>query len=101
RGATCLGCCGPSRTDPNEDIGAFRAQDLNSLDGKILRVDPATGLALPTNPFYDGNPSSNRSRVWEYGLRNPFRITRRPGTGSTNPFLGGPRPLLLRGVGVG
>jgi len=35
--------------------------DLNSLRGKILRVDPQTGLGLADNPFYDGNPSSNQS----------------------------------------
>src|SRR4029077_1011993 len=66
------GLFGPGRTDPLEDIGAFRAQDLNSLDGKVLRVDPATGSGLASNPYFDGDPSSHRSRVWSYGFRNPF-----------------------------
>jgi glucose/arabinose dehydrogenase len=87
------------RTDPAEDIGAFRAQDLGSLDGKVLRVDPASGLGYPSNPYFDGDPASHRSRVWSYGLRNPFRITRRPGTGSSNPANGDPGTLYIGEVG--
>jgi glucose/arabinose dehydrogenase len=87
------------RTDPVEDIGAFRAQDLGSMDGKVLRIDPATGLGYPSNPYYDGNPASHRSRVWSYGLRNPFRIARRPGTGSPDPTTGDPGTLYIGEVG--
>jgi len=93
------GLFGPQRTDPLEDIGAFRAQDLNSLDGKVLRVDPATGSGLASNPYLDGDASSHRSRVWCYGLRNPFRIARRPGTGSIDPSLGDPGTLYVGDVG--
>lgn len=57
---------------------ATRAQDLDVLAGKILRVDPSTGHGYADNPFYDGDPSSNRSRVWAYGFRNPFRMTAAP-----------------------
>jgi glucose/arabinose dehydrogenase len=89
----------PGRTNPLEDIGAFRSQYLSSLDGKILRIDPATGLGLPSNPFWDGNPASIASRIWAYGLRNPFRITRRPFTGSTNPNVGSPGTLYVGDVG--
>lgn len=61
---------------------ALRAQMLDSLAGKVLRIDPNTGHGLSGNPFYDaGRPASNRSRVWAYGLRNPFRITLNPATG--------------------
>lgn len=64
---------------PKEDVGAFRAQLVDSLCGKILRVDPASGDGLPDNPFYDPTaPRSARSRVWAMGLRNPFRFTVRP-----------------------
>jgi glucose/arabinose dehydrogenase len=42
--------------------------------GVILRLDPATGNGLPDNPFYDGDPTSNLSKTWAYGLRNPFRF---------------------------
>lgn len=48
------------------------SQDLDSLGGKILRVDPMTGLGPPTNPFAGGN--EDRQRVWAFGLRNPFRF---------------------------
>ncbi|MFK7993325.1 MAG: sorbosone dehydrogenase family protein [Granulosicoccus sp.] len=60
--------------------------DIDSLRGKILRVDALTGLGLPDNPFYDGDPSSNRSRVISYGLRNPYSMTIHPITGE--PYVG-------------
>lgn len=58
----------------------FRAQDINSLSGKILRINPINGNGYSNNPFYDGNLSSNRSKVFMLGLRNPFRITFHPVT---------------------
>ena len=71
----------------NVDPRALRAQNLDSLQGKILRIDPITGLGLPDNPFYDAaNPNRNRSKVWAYGLRNPFRISVNPQT--SQPFIG-------------
>ena len=51
-----------------------RAVDIDSLNGKILRIDPLTGDAPASNPFYDGDPQSNRSKVYQLGVRNPFRI---------------------------
>ncbi|HYM79931.1 MAG TPA: PQQ-dependent sugar dehydrogenase [Candidatus Limnocylindria bacterium] len=89
----------PGRTNPNEDIGAFRAQDITSLAGKILRLDPANGHGYPSNPYYDGNAQSVRSRVFGYGLRNPFRFNVKPGTGSTNPTAGSPGTLYIGDVG--
>ena len=53
--------------------------DPTSLDGAILRVDPATGAALPGQPG-SGTRDANARRIIAYGLRNPFRITVRPGT---------------------
>ena len=53
----------------------MRVQDIDNLSGKILRLDPLTGAGLPDNPFYDGDPQSNRSKVYQYGFRNPFRFT--------------------------
>jgi len=42
-----------------ENVGSFRSQMLNSLSGKILRLDPATGNGVSSNPFYDAaNPRS-------------------------------------------
>ena len=31
---------------PKEDVGAFRAQLVDCLNGKILRIDPATGNGI-------------------------------------------------------
>ena len=93
------GLRGPTPID--QDSGAFRSQDLRSLAGKILRIDPATGAGLPSNPFFDGDPTSNPSRVWALGLRNPFRFHLVPGTGSTNPADGDPNTVYLGDVGWG
>ncbi len=72
-------------SDPANEGGALRSQDLRStadptgLNGAILRLDPATGAALPTNPNF-GSSDANARRIIAYGLRNPFRFTFRPGT---------------------
>ena len=58
---------------------ALRAQNLDSLGGKLLHIT-STGQAVPGNPFYNGDPNANRSKVWAYGLRNPYRFGVRPGT---------------------
>ncbi|AMJ62438.1 Calx-beta domain-containing protein [Bosea sp. PAMC 26642] len=62
----------PNYADPR----APDVQNLNSLSGKILRVDPLTGDGLTDNPFYQPgqNLDSNISKVFQYGLRNPFSI---------------------------
>ncbi|PLS78820.1 MAG: hypothetical protein CYG59_16480, partial [Chloroflexi bacterium] len=57
------------------------SQNLDSLGGKILRVDPLSGQGVPGNPFYSASAGENKKRVWAYGLRNPFRFSVQPGTG--------------------
>ncbi|MEM6473284.1 MAG: PQQ-dependent sugar dehydrogenase, partial [Planctomycetota bacterium] len=64
-------------TDPR----ATRVQDIDSLSGKILRIDPNTGQGLPDNPFYNGDPNANRSKVYQLGLRNPWRLAAELDTG--------------------
>ena len=91
------GLLGPIPKD--QDSGSFRAQDLRSLAGKVLRLDPETGLGYPSNPFFDGDPASNASRVWALGLRYPFRLGLVPGTGGADPGLGQPGTLLIGDVG--
>jgi hypothetical protein len=59
-------------------------QNPDRYEGKFLRIDAATGLGLPDNPYFDGNPDSVRSRVWAIGLRNPFRFAFHPGRPSTS-----------------
>jgi len=59
---------------------ALRAQDINRLNGKILRVNPANGRGLADNPFYNGDLTATRAKVWARGVRNDFRFNFRPGT---------------------
>lgn len=60
----------------------LRTQNLDSLSGRVLRINPDTGAGLADNPWFDpAKPKSNRSRTWAYGFRNPFRITLRPNSG--------------------
>jgi len=79
------GGVGATLTPPTAEGGALRAQDLRTsgdpvtLDGTLIRVDPDTGTALPTNPLFS-SPDPNARRIVAYGLRNPFRFTFRPGT---------------------
>ena len=60
--------------DPDET-----GQDLESLLGKLLRIDvdtTAPGLAYglpPDNPFL--GPTEERDEIWAYGLRNPWRFS--------------------------
>lgn len=60
------GCCG----DPQNN-----AQNLNSLLGKILRIDVATypyGIP-PGNPYV--GVAGARAEIWASGLRSPWRFT--------------------------
>src|SRR5882672_4408296 len=77
---------GDAATDLTVDPLALRAQDLNSLNGKILRINP-DGSAPADNPFYEpATPTSVRSKVWAYGLCNPFRFALHPTSGA--PYIG-------------
>jgi glucose/arabinose dehydrogenase/PKD repeat protein len=79
------GGVGATLAPPTAEGGALRSQDVRttsdpvSLDGAILRVDPATGAGLPDNPMASSS-DLNARRIVAHGLRNPFRITTRPGT---------------------
>ncbi|HZA75921.1 MAG TPA: PQQ-dependent sugar dehydrogenase, partial [Acidimicrobiales bacterium] len=79
------GGVGGTMTPPTAEGGALRSQDARTmsdpvgLDGAILRVDPTTGAGLPDNPMASSS-DPNARRIVGYGLRNPFRITTRPGT---------------------
>ncbi len=76
---------GGTQSPPSAQGGALRSQDLRtlldptSLDGSVLRVDPNTGAGLPGNPLASSS-DLNARRIVATGLRNPFRLTFRPGT---------------------
>lgn len=59
------------------------AQLTNNRLGKVLRFN-LDGTIPADNPFGPGNP------VWSYGLRNPFRLAVRPGTGQIFASENGP-----------
>jgi glucose/arabinose dehydrogenase len=85
---------------PNENVGAFRAQMINSHNGKILRLDPSNGNGVSSNPFYNpALPRSPQSRVWALGFRNPFRFCIKPNTGSANPATGDIGEVYVGDVG--
>ncbi|MBA2955889.1 PKD domain-containing protein [Nocardioides sp. MAH-18] len=79
------GGVGATLSPPTAEGGALRSQDLRtsgdpvSLDGSVIRVDPTTGAGLATNPLAS-SADANARRIVAHGLRNPFRITERPGT---------------------
>lgn len=63
------------------DVRALRAQSIDRLAGKIVRVHPATGQGVAGNPFFvSGSPGATRSKVWAYGVRNDYRFNFKPGT---------------------
>jgi chitodextrinase len=76
---------GTNLTPPTAEGGALRSQDLRTssdpvtLDGAVLRLDPATGAHMPGNPLQFSS-DANARRIVADGLRNPFRLTVRPGT---------------------
>ncbi len=50
-------------------------QNINSLLGKLFRLDPATGNACTNgidNPFAAGGGAAE---IWSLGLRNPWRFS--------------------------
>jgi glucose/arabinose dehydrogenase len=61
---------GGSANDP-----ACRAQNLNNLLGKMLRIDVDTlPYSIPADNPFVGVPST-RGEVYHYGLRNPWRFS--------------------------
>jgi glucose/arabinose dehydrogenase/PKD repeat protein len=56
------------------------SQQLDSYRGKVLRINK-DGTAPTDNPFYDGN-GPNKDQVWALGLRNPFRMSIDPVSGT-------------------
>ena len=76
---------GHDEASPTAEGGALRSLSLHRvagpavLSGTVLRVDSATGDAMPDNPLAASSDAVARKIVAE-GLRNPFRFALRPGT---------------------
>ena len=64
--------------------GSLRTQDLSSFSGKLIRIN-TDGTAPSDNPWYDGS-NSVKSKIWSYGLRNPYRFSFGPS--GTDPYIG-------------
>lgn len=62
------------------DTNALDAQDITTLRGKVLRINP-DGSGPSDNPYYTGDPSDNQSKVYASGVRNAFRMSIRPSDG--------------------
>ena len=83
-----------------ENIGSYRSQVDFSLSGKILRINPENGDGMPGNPNFDSSaPRSVKSRIFASGLRQPFRSSVRPNTGSGDINAGNPGALYVGDVG--
>ena len=70
------------------ELNNLRAQDIDSLAGKILRIDPITGDGAATNPFAGNNLTDNRSKVFALGCRNPFRFAFGENANETRLYIG-------------
>ncbi len=60
-----------------EGIPDGKAQNIETLHGKILRIDPRLAggqpYAVPSDNPFVGAPGSDE--IWSYGLRNPWRFS--------------------------
>jgi glucose/arabinose dehydrogenase len=75
----------------------FNAQNLNSLRGKILRIDVDQGDPYeipPDNPFVEDDQA--RPEIWSFGWRNPWRIAFDPVT--QDMYIGNAGQYLYEGV---
>jgi glucose/arabinose dehydrogenase len=67
-------CLGTGVVEPYE-ASAYAPYDLNSLSGKVLRINPETGAGVPGNPYYDPKkPDRVSSMILARGVRTPFRV---------------------------
>jgi len=65
---------GTALEPPTAEGGSLRSQNLHNLSGKLLRIDPETGDAMPGNPL-GASPDPTTRKIVAYGFRNPFRFT--------------------------
>jgi glucose/arabinose dehydrogenase len=80
-GALHFGMDGKLYVGVGENTQAELAQSLESLFGKVLRLNP-DGTVPADNPFVAAT-SGNRRAIWARGFRNPFTLAIDPLTGRT------------------
>ena len=83
---------------PKENIGAYRSQLLDSLSGKLIRIDAMTGDGLASNPFFDVGKSTfgaiPRMGAWP---EKRFQVYHETGLGqSLTQTAGNPGRVLHR-----
>jgi glucose/arabinose dehydrogenase len=69
---------GDNQGGPGSSTNPY-SQDLNSLNGKVLRLN-LDGTPPSDNPFF--NQVGKRGEIFAYGFRNPFRFSFDPGNGN-------------------
>jgi glucose/arabinose dehydrogenase len=79
-GALRFGADGKLYVGVGDDTTAANAQSLNTVNGKILRIN-RDGTIPTTNPFYSSTSGNSRA-IWALGLRQPFSLDVRSGTPS-------------------
>ena len=78
-GPICFGADGKLYIGLGEQTNGKASQELNTLQGKILRINK-DGSIPEDNPFYHQTAGKYRA-IWAYGIRNPFGLVVEPGTG--------------------
>jgi glucose/arabinose dehydrogenase len=95
---------GDAGRDPRGNSGSAgsndAAKDLSLLNGKILRLNRATGAPAPGNPVTGANtvrcgsrgnvastPATWCQEIFSWGLRNPYRFAFDPNTPATRFFI--------------
>jgi glucose/arabinose dehydrogenase len=77
-GAMHFGADGKLYIAVGDNAQGTNAQTLDSLFGKILRINP-NGSIPSDNPFFN-TANGDRRAIWALGLRNPFTFDIQPGT---------------------
>lgn len=85
-GAIHFGPDGKLYVAVGENANGANAQSLANRLGKMLRLNPTPGNAIPDDnpssfPNIAGSTSGNNRAIWAVGLRNPYTFAFQPGTG--------------------
>ncbi|MFN7600253.1 MAG: PQQ-dependent sugar dehydrogenase, partial [Bacteroidota bacterium] len=80
-GAMVFGVDGKLYVSTGDGANAATSQSMNSLLGKVLRINTDPANLIPTdNPFFATATGNNRA-IWATGFRNPFSMSVQATTG--------------------